>query len=212
MAWNLSFSIPSLFIIIIIMLFYFSLPRLSIRMNRFFVILLLIEGLVVVSDILSGFADVNYEYFPRWIIWVLNDLFFIAFYLRAYFMFAFEASVLKLGSLVRGKKAELLRAPVYVGLILCLSTFFTNGTFYVDSTGFNFGPSFRATYIISSFYELCSVVILIKYRDRLTRRRHLYSLWLYNLAIITGLICRVFFLATKSPLQSNSLISAAFTA
>ena len=194
MEWNLSFSIPSLFIIIIIMMFYFSLPRLSIRMNRFFVILLLIEGLVVFSDILSSFVDVNYEHFPAWVLWILNDLFFIAFYLRAYFMFAFEASVLRIGPFIRNAKAELMRVPLYIGLFLCISTLFTDRTFYIDSTGFNFGPSFAVTYFVSFFYEIVSLIILFKYRGRLSRRRHLYSLFLYNIVILAGLACRVFFL------------------
>ena len=43
--WNYYFAVQSTFILGIILVFYFSLPRLSIRMNRTFVYMLMLQSL-----------------------------------------------------------------------------------------------------------------------------------------------------------------------
>ena len=94
--WDYSFAIPSMFVITIILIFYFSLPRLSIRMNNTFVFILIIESAVIFTDIVSSWGDENYEQMTTSVLYVLNGLYFIFFFLRAYMLFMFTAYVFKL--------------------------------------------------------------------------------------------------------------------
>ena len=62
--WNFSFIYPTLLILFILLVFYFSLPRLGIRQNKVFLKIIIIETLVVISDIVSSIMDNNYQDHP----------------------------------------------------------------------------------------------------------------------------------------------------
>ncbi len=80
--YQFGFAIPSLFIIIIILMFYFSLPRLSVRKNYFFLMLLIVEAAVILLDILSSYTDNKYQSFPTILVEILNAAYFVAFILE----------------------------------------------------------------------------------------------------------------------------------
>ena len=90
--WDYSFAIPSLMILGLLMSNYFLLKRLPLRVNRFFVGLLIIEAIVISSDIISGWACDEYRDLPRTVVILTIMVFFIFFAIRGHAFFAFTCS------------------------------------------------------------------------------------------------------------------------
>ena len=64
--WNYSFMFPSVIVLFTILFVYFTRPRLSIRINRTYLGMLVLEILIILFDILSSWADENHERFAPW--------------------------------------------------------------------------------------------------------------------------------------------------
>ena len=188
--WDYSFAIPSMFVITIILVFYFSLPRLSIRMNNTFVFILLIESAVIFSDIVSSWGDENYEQMTTSVLYVLNGLYFICFFIRAYILFMFTAYVFKLDPNKNIIRLVLFRLPVIFALIITISSPWTHLIFSIDNNGYHSGSMYNLIYVVSYFYVLMSFYVMIAYRNIGLKRRNIYCMYLYNLIILIGLIVR----------------------
>ena len=188
--WDYSFAIPSMFVITIILVFYFSLPRLSIRMNNAFVFILLIESAVIFSDIVSSWGDENYEQMTTSVLYVLNGLYFICFFIRAYMLFMLTAYVFKLDPNKNIMRLVLFRLPVIFALIITISSPWTHLLFSIDNNGYHSGSMYNLIYVVSYFYVLMSFYVMIAYRNIGLKRRNIYCMYLYNLIILIGLIVR----------------------
>ena len=101
--WDFSFAIPSLLILGLILLFYFSLPRLHINMNRMFLCILILESMIIITDILSSLADEHLDYIPLSAAHILNTLYFALFFLRAGALFMYTRSVLRIWFFTNGR-------------------------------------------------------------------------------------------------------------
>ena len=78
--WNYSFEIPTLSILAIILVFYFSRPRLPVRRSIVFIHMIVIEALIIILDILATMVDNDYAVYSIIYIKVLNMLYFVAFF------------------------------------------------------------------------------------------------------------------------------------
>jgi len=191
--WDYSFAIPSMFVITIILVFYFSLPRLSIRMNNTFVFILLIESAVIFTDIVSSWGDENYEQMTTSVLYVLNGLYFICFFIRAYMLFMFTTYVFKLDPNKNIIRLVLFRLPVILAMIITISSPWTHLLFSIDNNGYHSGIMYNLIYVVSYFYVLMSFYVMIAYRNIGLKRRNIYCMYLYNLSILIGLIVRKMF-------------------
>ena len=191
--WDYSFAIPSMFVITIILIFYFSLPRLSIRMNNTFVFILIIESAVIFTDIVSSWGDENYEQMTTSVLYVLNGLYFIFFFLRANMLFMFTAYVFKLDPEKNLLRLLLFRLPVVFAILITVSSPLTHLLFSIDGKGYHSGNLYDLLYFVSYFYVGLSFCVMIVYRNTELRRRYKYCMYLYNMIILTGLIVRKMF-------------------
>ena len=105
--WSYSFDVPILMILGIILLFYFSRPRLPIRRNRVFLYVVTAETLAIIIDVLATEACNEFDEYSLLWVNIINMLYFIAFFLRSYVFYLFSLSVLKI-SLVRKRLYSLL--------------------------------------------------------------------------------------------------------
>ena len=169
--WDISFALPTMFIILIILAFYFSLPRLPIRKNRAFLRLIMMETLVILSDIVSSHMDNNHESFDHFFLCFANTIFFIAFFLRTLMFYEFTESTLKLGI----KKKPLLffvsRLPIIAAVLLSATSHYTHWIYYIDEAGYHSGSLYNSLYHCAFFYIALSFAILIIFRKKLPRRR-----------------------------------------
>ena len=122
--WNYSFEFPTLSILAIILVFYFSRPRLPVRRSIVFIHMIVIEALIIILDILATMVDNDYAAYSIIHIKVLNMLYFVAFFDRAYIMYLFSISVLR-DSLQEGKLfKKLIRLPLFAGVFISVISIF----------------------------------------------------------------------------------------
>ncbi len=123
--WNYSFEIPTLSILAIILAFYFSRPRLPVRKNITFIYMIVIETLIIILDVIATEMDNDYALYSIILMKILNMLYFIAFFDRAYIMYLFSISVLK-DSLQNGRLIKkLIIMPLIVGIIISIISMIT---------------------------------------------------------------------------------------
>ncbi|MCR5585602.1 MAG: EAL domain-containing protein [Lachnospiraceae bacterium] len=190
--WSFSFVVPTFLILMIIIIFYFSLPRLDIRMNRFFVQLVAIEMVTIIIDIASSFADNQYTLMPLQLVNFLNFLFFASFFTRSLIMYRFTFGVLGVSVAKSALMKQVIRTPYYACMIITLLSPFFGLIYTVDEFGYHFGKLYNLIYVNGLFYILMSFYAVSKYRKRLSGRRERYSMLLYNLILLSGLIIRYF--------------------
>ncbi len=191
--WNFSYTVPSLLVLIMIMGYFFALPRIPIRLTRAFIKLVCIETAVLVTDIWSTWACINYAALPSAVVYLSNDLYFIFFFLRAYAYFLFTACVLRTSFSYATEKKILALIPVIALSLVVISSFRTHMFFYIDETGYHSGAMYMLLYVLSSAYLLISLIMIVKHRLRVRRKRELNSVVWYNIILVIGLIFRYSF-------------------
>ncbi|MCR5669947.1 MAG: EAL domain-containing protein [Butyrivibrio sp.] len=188
--WNYSFAIPSLLILSLLLLFYFSLPRLQIRVNKIFLHTLIVESIVILTDILSSYADSNYDSLPLFLVHLLNVLYFAFFFLRAHALFVYNSSALK----VKRREHPVLVSVFYIPLVICVVLSFispyTGAIYSISYDGYHSGPLYNSLYVCSWFYVVMSFILWIRYRRNLRRKRDMYGLLLFDMIIALGILVR----------------------
>ena len=190
--WDYSFMFPSILVLFILLVFFFSRPRLPIRMNRTFLAILLLELSIMVTDIISSEMDNNYRQFPGAALYLMNTLYFALYIFRTYLFFRFTTDALGLGYRENRLLHGLLGVPFLIGEILSLSSFATGAVFRIDGAGYHSGPCYSILYICFFFYILASLVLLIVYRQRLNPYQ-LVSGFAFNLMLLAGNAMRILF-------------------
>lgn len=191
--WNISFALPTLFIILIILAFYFSLPRLSIRKNRAFVRLIIVESLVVLTDVLASHMDNNYQEYSLLVLCLGNSAYFVAFFIRSFTVYDFTESALKIKATMQPLPFALPRIPVILAVITALTSPVTRFIFYIDEKGYHSGPFYNVIYVYAFIYLVLAFAILFVFGHRIPRKREKYTLYLFNLFILAGFIVRIIF-------------------
>ena len=195
--WDYSFEVPTLMILGIILLFYFSRPRLPIKRNRVFLQMIMIETLTIVIDVCASHADTHYRAWAIYYVNFINFLYFIAFFVRAYILYKFAISVLKID--IENKRCVrfFIRIPMYIGFIMALHSMIVGSAenshfiYYVDEAGYHAGGIYHILYVIAFFYAMMSFICSFQFRNSLGRRREKYAMFLYNLIVFTSLIVRL---------------------
>ncbi len=191
--WNFSFIIPTLLVLMTILMFFFSLPRLPINRNRYFVQMILIETLTVIFDMASSYADNNYRVLPAGVVNVLNMAYFVTFFMRAFVMFKFTAGVLGVTIGASAAVKQILRGPYYVGVLASVCSLFNGMIFYIDKRGYHPGAFYNLLYFCGFFYVFLSFFAMTRHHRKLSGRRESYSIILYNMFILTGMVARLLF-------------------
>ena len=195
--WSYSFEVPILMILVIILGFYFARPRLPIRRNLTFVHLIVAETVTIITDLTATMVDNNPSNYGIGLIKTLNMLYFLLFFVRAYIMYLFSASVtknpLQKDFLIR----QIIRLPAYAGVIFSvLSAVLGSETvpyfiFYIDKSGYHSGNMYNYIYFCGFYYVLMSFVFSFLFRKSLGRRREKYGIAVYNILIFLSLLVRI---------------------
>ncbi len=195
--WDYSFEVPVLMIMGIILIFFFLRPRLPIRRNRVFLAIILIETFTILSDVSATLTDIHHESYGIWFIKILNALYFIFFFFRAYIMYLFAPSVTKDLLEKNVILRQLIRLPMYFGVIMALHSMFfgsaasTHFIFYVDEAGYHQGGMYNYLYFCGFYYIFLAFVSIFLFKKSLGRRREKYGILVYNLFLCAALVLRV---------------------
>ena len=187
--WNYSYVTPSLLILVVFLGYYFMLPRIPIKLNRTYVKLVCVEVLVMLLDIISTWACMNYENLPIWLLYSLNAAYFVVFYLRGYMFFLFTLTVLRVMDLSLGKRI-LIQLPALIASILAISSPLTKLIFYFDENGYNSGVLYNILYVVFAIYLILSFAVAIANKSKMRRRREFNSCIWYNIIIFLGITVR----------------------
>ncbi|MCR5641349.1 MAG: EAL domain-containing protein [Lachnospiraceae bacterium] len=188
--WDYSFAIPSLLIISILLVFYFSLPRLSIHMNRVFFFALVVEGVDITLNVVSSWVATDFQMYPMAVVHLLNVGYFVCFYLLIFVLFVLLASLLLVFPLKHKVLEALLHVPYMVCIVLACSTPWTKVIYYFDEAGFHQGVWYNSLYYLTYFYCALSFVLLFCYGKHLERMRYWYSLFVFECILTAGIIVR----------------------
>lgn len=191
--WDYSYIVPSLLVLTVLSGYYFALPRLPVRKNRIFIYLITVELLVTLLDMISSWADMNYQAWSVTALYLLNGAYFVFFFMRSFAFFLFTASILRADLKRTTLWTTLMELPLNVGIILTLLSPFTHWIFYIDENGYNSGILYNSLYVIAIIYLGMSFGHLAFYMERLRRRRERNSAIWFNVAILIGLILRYVF-------------------
>ena len=195
--WNISFELPLVMILGIILAFFFSRPRLGLRRSRIFLNIVIIETLTILTDLVACSVDNDYAAYTITTVKIVNALYFVAFFSRAYMLYLFATTVMKDTLEKDAAIRVLIRLPMHAGVILTLisgffgSWQFTHVIFYADGYGYHSGQLYNMVYVCGFYYVLLSFISLFLYRRKLGRRREKYSMFFYNLIIFVALILRL---------------------
>ena len=188
--WNYTFVFPSLMVLVVFVVYYFTKPRLPIRMNRTFLWVLGTEVLTIVFDVVGSEACVYHERLPQWAVVAPNLVFFVLFLLRIYLFYLYTADVLMLREQKVGWIAVAARVPFYTAEMVTLSSIWTGAVFFVDGEGYHRGPLYPILYVCFGVYLVLSLAILFLFRAKLTRFE-LFSGLGYNLVLTAGYVLRI---------------------
>ncbi len=197
--WTYNFEVPILMILSIMMLFYFSRARLPIRKNRVFVIMIVVEMMTILTDVAASAADMDHSSYDIRILSVLNALYFVFFFTRAYFMYLFAACVMKDVMEKRAVCRILISLPACIGVLLSVFSVFAGSAsfpyviFYVDEYGYHSGSLYNILYIFGLFYVLLSFISSYLFRKSFGRIREKYYMLLYNSILLASLVIRWLF-------------------
>ena len=121
MIFNLGYSLSFLFILCIFLLFYFIKPKLLIKTNFYFLILMFSQIAVIVLDLATQggkFSEVSYS---KTVFTILECIFSAAFLLRPYMLFMFFVSLCKV-TFSKSRKFILKLVAVSFGILIIISS------------------------------------------------------------------------------------------
>ncbi len=188
--WNFGFAIPSFIIIFIVLCFYFSLPRLTIRKNVFFVLILIVESLVISLDIISSWADSNIDSLPLLLVDFFNASYFAMFFARALAVFYFTASYFRLVPEKNDIKTLIINIPFVFAFLIAVTSPWTGLIYSVRSGEYQNGPLYNLLYFVYAYYLILCYVIVIRFKHRIKRSRHYMAMVAFIVVLTIGIVLR----------------------
>ena len=192
--FNYSYIFPSFLILIVFVVYCFYIPRINIGMNRIYIQLIVVEAVVMITDIASSMADENYYNYEKWQLYLINELFFLFFFFRAYLFYIITYYILKLHHHLKNVYYHIMKIPFWAAVILTVSTSLTGYVFYISEDGYHRGIIYD--YVIYScliFYVVVSFAIILAYRKSSLNIVNFSGAIGYNLTILFGICVRKMF-------------------
>lgn len=191
--WNYSLVLPDFVIICTFMVFYFMQPRLPVRINKAFLIILFIDILTIFFDVISS---VSLEYFNNvhpFILRLENTIYFILFVQRIFSFFMLTYLIVK-----KPKRKSIISfiidlTPFFITNVIIILNLFTNTIFCISDNGkYSQGPLYFSIYICSFYYVVISIIYTLIYRKKTSHTYFAGSL-VFNFILLIGYIIRSIF-------------------
>ena len=189
--WNYNFAIPGILILAILLINYFLLQRLPLRLNRYFIALLTTETIVISADILSTWACENYQSLPRSFVIFANMFFFFFFLTRAYLFFVFTCNLINISPENNSLIIFLSRLPLIVSEIVLFTSPWTKAIFSIEETGYHRGTFYNVIPDTFFIYLLASLFLVIYQKHIFRSLREYIGILFYLSTLLIGLILRV---------------------
>lgn len=190
--WNYSFVIPNIFILITFLVFYFTKPRLPVRLNKSFFRLLITEMFVIIIDVIASLHLENYQNYPVLFLTFENILFFTAFVLRSFFFYLFTRDGLKV-SYEKNLFKQLLQGLVLIlALCIILLNFKFDLIFKITEQGYSPAPLYKIIYTCGFYYVILSIFVTLVERKNIPLWSFSSSI-AFNCVLFAGYTVRLIF-------------------
>lgn len=188
MIYNVDFEICTIIFMIFFMVIVFNRKGIPELQNRLFRIIYVVCFLNTSLDIITSITISNYQYVPLWLNYILNILFLsLQCIIPVLFMIYLSYKVQRIDE----KLAHIDRTtyiPVIVGVLLVVTTYWTQFVFYFDNSGYHHGKYHTYLYINVTFYMIVSFIYMIHNRTILKRRQCLLILLILLCAVLPTII------------------------
>lgn len=193
MTWNFDYTIPSIIVLSFFVIYYFLKPNYLLKSNKYFLSLLIIEVLGLISDISSSYAVSKSSDFCRLPIIILNASYFFLFVLRHYIISLYFASLLN----VKTKKdiPTIITSCLVILFFICIIiNVFYPQIYSISADGqYIRGKYFLITYYICLITLILDLYYILKLRKKLNVQEMVASLFSI-LALLAGSLMKIFFL------------------
>ena len=178
----LEFDIAAFFLGILVMWFFHKNRPIPILHNRIFYILIITSFVVTVLDFVTVIFSTYALYLPRWLLWVINCLYFTGSDSLAMIWAAYSFSIVERRKRMTLKQITLVRislfAPITVSLILVWLTPILSShyriIFYLDAFNIYHRSNnifFFLIHVIVAYYLIYSIVNLYVNRHRIEKQK-----------------------------------------
>lgn len=191
--WNYSFVLPNFIALSTFLVFYFTRPRLPIKLNKSFLKIMFIEMAVLIIDVASSAALESGKSIPHVFLRIINVLFFALFILRAAMFFIFTLDIIKIRDGMKAAHQLALLGIAIVCEAIALANMFFDTFFSISETG-EYAKCFlyNAIYVCSFFYIFASIAALFANRSRVPNGFFLNSC-AFNIVLLIGTLTRIVF-------------------
>ena len=191
--WNYNLVLPEIVILLTFLIFYFSQPKLPVRLNRAFLFVVIIDFATIFFDVLCTVFLEHFNNVSPCILRIQNIFYFILFTQRIICFFMFTTIVLKkdLRSTTKEKLINIVPFEI-INVFIILNLFFDT-IFCISEDGvYSQGPLYFLIYVSAFYYLFLSFVNIIRYRKRITTGE-LITCLVYNIILFAGYIFRILF-------------------
>ena len=190
--FNISFVFPEFCILLILLVYYFSRPQLSTRINKTFVQLLVLQSFGLLMDVAAGMMQSYFSSFPLWLHYVILSLYYVLFTARIFWFYLFTVDLLQIDI-----KQTFVRLFLHLVVFLIAETFvlfspWTGSIFVIENGIYLVGKDYNILYGCFMFYVMLSFLLLFLHYDGL-KRYQVVSIVAYNSILLLGNIIHLLF-------------------
>lgn len=187
--FNYDFAIASIPIQIILLVFYGFRRNLPIKQSFFFWLAMAANLIMTSADIISCEMNEIWMDFPLWVMYAINHAYFLGFIIRGWALFSYTAESTHSYKETDHTFKVVTGLPALAAVILILSTPWTSAIYTIAEDGYHNCSLYRIIYFSTYFYIIASLLLVIRYWKRLSRRMKA-GLLSFNLLLLFGIIIR----------------------
>ena len=188
--YNYDFALAAIPVQVILLLFYCFRRNLPVRQHRSFLAVMYFNLVMTVVDIVSCEMNEVWEQFPLWVMYGVNQLYFLSFILRGWALFNYTAeSCYGYQKFGRWSKAAFaLPAAIVVGMIL--STPWTSAIFTIAPEAGYFNCSLYPFNYYSTYFYIFASFFCVAFCWKQISNRLKIGLLSYNTLLLFGIVIR----------------------
>ena len=189
--WNYDLVIPELVIISTFLIFYFTQPRLPIRLHKAFLFILIIDTATILVDIGCSVSLEYLDNVPNFIYRLSNTIYFFLFVQRVMCFTMFTNIILAKDLRFKKRRIIIYLIPFILINLVVLSNLFVDSIFCISKEGeYSQGPLYNLIYVFA-FYYIANCLFFTCLNHKKLSRGEFIPIIAYNIVLLIGYIMRI---------------------
>ena len=191
--WNYDLIIPELVIISTFLVFYFTQPRLPIKLHKSFFFILIIDVATLFFDVGCAASLEYLDNVSPFIYRLTNTIYFFLFVQRVMCFTMFTNIILAKDLRFTKRHVIFYMLPFVAMNLVVLSNLFVDSIFCISETGeYSKGPLYNLIYVCAYYYIALCLFYTVVNRKRLTRGEFV-PIIAHNIVLLAGYSMRILF-------------------